>query len=185
MSVEQRNLVPQAIAQMKSSESDERHDSEIKRADDPATLNPSGDLQNTESIVLEAVEQNPYQMSYTCLLLSRIDAHHLSGDVAVCVQTSLKHICTSFGWNLEFLSVEPTYLHWTIRVPPATATAHIMKVIREQTSTQLFTDFPRFKLDKKLDDFWAPGYLIFWGSQPHPIEIIQRFIKQTRHQQGL
>jgi hypothetical protein len=34
------------------------------------------------------------------------------------------------------------------------------------------------------EDFWAPGYLLFWGSQPHPAEVIQQYIHLTRQQQG-
>jgi len=60
-----------------------------------------------------------------------------------------------------------------------------MHVVREQTSLHVLTDFPRLKRENHSGDFWAPGYLIIWGSQPHPIEIIQRFIRQTRQQQGI
>lgn len=183
--MEHRTSNPQLLAQMNSSESDQAHDSETMRVDHEDALEARDSLQSNEKIILEPVEQNPYEMSYTCLLLARLDSHSLLGDVALGVQTSLKQICASFGWSLEFLNIEPTYLHWTIRVPPATSTAHIIQVVREKTSVQLFADFPHLKHENESNDFWAPGYLIFWGSQPHPIEIIQRFIRQTRQQQGI
>lgn len=170
---------------MKLSESEETPDSETIRVDPSEPPVAQDDLLTNEKIILEPVVQNPYAMSYTCLLLSRFDSYSLTGDVAIRLQTCLQEICTSFGWNLEILNIEPAYLHWTIRVPPATSTAQIMKVVREQTSIKLFGDFPGLKHENQLDDLWAPGYLIFWGSQPHPIEIIQRFIRQTRQQQGL
>ena len=185
MSVEHRTSIPQLWAEMKLSESEETPDSETIRVDASETLVVEDNLVPNEKIILEAVEQNPYAMSYTCLLLSRFDSYSLTGEVAICLQTCLQQICTSFGWNLEILNIEPTYLHWTIRVPPATSTAQIMKVVREQTSLKILADFPGLKHENQSDDFWAPGYLIFWGSQPHPIEIIQRFIRQTRQQQGL
>ena len=169
---------------MPVSEPDETSDSETPRVDQPEPPDAQDNSRTDEKIIFESVEQNPYEMSYTCLLLSRFDSNSLIADVAVCLQACLKEICTSFGWNLEFLSIDPTYLHWTVRVPPATSTAQIMKVVREQSSTKLFTDFPHLKRENQSDDFWATGYLIFWGSQPHPIEIIQRFIRQTRQQQG-
>lgn len=142
---------------------------------------PSGN----EEIVLEPLKQNPYEISYTCLLLPRLDSHYLLGEVADHLQAVIKQISTSYGWHLEFLSVKPEYLHWAIRVPPSTSTTHVINVVRKQTSQQLFLDFPRFKRENQSDDFWAPGYLIFWGSQPHPIEIVQRYILQTRKQQGI
>lgn len=138
-----------------------------------------------DEIVLEPLEQNPYEVSYTCLLLPRLDSHYLMGDIADQLQTRLKQICISFGWHLEFLSVKPDYLQWAVRVPPSTSTTYVMHVVRKQTSMQIFADSPRYKRENQSDDFWAPGYLIFWGSQPHPVEIIQRYIRQTRRQQGI
>jgi len=138
-----------------------------------------------KEIVLEPLEQNPYEVSYTCLLLPRLGSHYLLGDIADHLHAMLKQICVSYGWHLEFLSVKPDYLQWALRVPPSTSTTHVMHVVRKQTSAQLFADFPRFKRENQSDDFWAPGYLIFWGAQPHPVEVIQRYIRQTRRQQGI
>lgn len=136
-----------------------------------------------EEIILKAVQGNPYDLSYTCLLLPRFDSDLLLDDVAVELQVWMEQICISFGWQLEFLSIKADHLHWTIRVPPATSTAYFMQVIREQTSRHILADFPRFMRKNLSNDFWAPGYLIFWGSQPHPMEIIQKFIHQTRQHQ--
>ena len=138
-----------------------------------------------EEIVIEPLEKNPYEVSYTCLLLPKLVSHYLLGDVAERLQVILRQISSSFGWHLEFLSIKPDYLQWAIRVPPSTSTTNVIHVVRNQTSVQLFADFPRFKNENQSDDFWAPGYLIFLGSQPHPVEIIQRYIHQSRKQQGI
>jgi len=145
----------------------------------------SVEMDDDDEIVLEPVEQNPYEVSYTCLLLPKLGSHYLLGDIADQLQTILKQICISFGWHLEFFSVKPDYLQWAMRVPPSTSTTYVMHVVRKQTSIQIFAEFPHFKRENQSDDFWAPGYLIFWGAQPHPIEVIQRYIRQTRRQQGI
>jgi REP element-mobilizing transposase RayT len=138
-----------------------------------------------EKVILEPVEEHPYDLSYTCLLLPRFESHYLIGDIVPSLQTRLQKVCISFGWRLEFLSIQPDHMQWTMRVPPTASTAYFMQVIREQTSRHIFADFPRFKRENASDDFWAPGYLIVWGTQPHPTEIIQRYTRQTRQQQGL
>jgi REP element-mobilizing transposase RayT len=138
-----------------------------------------------EQVILEQVEEHPYDLSYTCLLLPRFESHYLIGDLVASLQTRLQQICISFGWRLELLSIQPDHMQWTMRVPPTASTAYFMQVIREQTSRHIFADFPRFKRENASDDFWAPGYLIVWGAQPHPAEIIQRYARQTRQQQGL
>lgn len=153
-----------------------------KAGNDPRK--PAGGSNETfEQIILETVQENPYDLSYTCLLIPRFASDFLLGDIATSLQSWLEQICSSFGWRLEFLSIRADYLHWTVRVPPATSTAFFMQVIREQTSRQIFAEFPRFQHKNPANDFWATGYLIFWGSQPHPKEVIQRFIQQTRQHQ--
>ena len=68
-----------------------------------------------EEIILEAVQGNLYDLSYTCLLLPRSDSDFLLGEVVVDLQSWMEQICISFGWHLGFLSVKVDYLHWTIR----------------------------------------------------------------------
>ena len=137
-----------------------------------------------EEVILEPLEHNPYEVSYTCLLLPRSKSHSLSDELTDYLKTNLEHIAVSFGWSLDFLSIKPEYLQWVIRVPPSTSTTYVIQVVRKQLSQKIFMKFPQYKNDDQSDDFWAPGYLIFWGSQPHPPEIIQRYIDQTRRQQG-
>jgi REP element-mobilizing transposase RayT len=97
----------------------------------------------------------------------------------------MQQICVSYGWRLEFINVRPDYLQWAMSVPPSTSTAYFMKTIRQQTSLFIFEDFPRVKRENLSSDFWAPGYLIYFGIQPHPPEVIRAFIRQTRQQQGI
>ena len=165
--------------QLEQNENSDLPDSKVNVANSPVFQGAN------DEVVLESLEQNPYEVSYTCLLLPRLSTHQLLGDVADRLQAILKQIIMSYGWRLEFLNVDSEYLQWTIRVLPSTSTTNIMHIVREQTSLQLFADFPQFRDKNNIEDFWAPGYLIFWGSQPHPIEVIRRFIRQTRKQQGI
>jgi len=137
-----------------------------------------------DHIVLEYHEQNPYDLSYTCLLIPRFTTHYLIGDIVDDLPVRMKQICISFGWNLEFLSLKAEHMQWTLRVPPAVAPGYFMKLIREHTSKHIFENYVRFKKENSSNDFWAPGYLVILGSQPHPVEMIRRFTRLTRQQQG-
>lgn len=141
--------------------------------------------EGSEVVILEQVEKNPYDVSYTCLILPRLSTNKLSGDLADCVHEVIYQISNSFRWHLDFLSVQSDYVQWSFRVPPSISTTRVIQIVRNQTSHQIFANFPDLKLRNMLDDFWAPGYLLFWGSQPHPIEVIQRYIRLTRQQQGI
>ncbi|HSG46040.1 MAG TPA: transposase [Anaerolineales bacterium] len=143
----------------------------------PVLPNEDGD------IILEPVVPNPYDLTFTCLLLPRFDAHQLSGDIVDCIQEVLEQVSDSFGWKLDFLQIEPRYLQWSVCVSPSISATYVINIIRNHTSLRLFADFPQLKEDHD-DDFWAPGYLVFLGAQPHPVEIIDRYISQIRQQQG-
>jgi hypothetical protein len=139
-------------------------DADSKTASSNSSFDSNGDVtssqdhhllpEENEDIILEAIDQNPYDLTYTCLLLPRINSHQLVGDIAVCIQDVTEQLSVSFGWGLDFLQIDPG------------------------------TDFPQLK-EKQEVDFWAPGYLVFLGAQHHPIEIINRYIRQTREQQGV
>ena len=150
--------------------------------DDQVESNRPEDI---EHVVLEPLDQNPYDLFYTCLLIPRFTSHILTGDLAQRLPGWLHQICISFGWRLEKVTVKPEYFQWVLCVPPVTSASYFMKTIRQQTSVLIFDEFPHYKKKNPSKDFWAPGYLIYFGSQPHSKDVIQNFINHTRRQQGI
>jgi len=136
-------------------------------------------------IVLEPSSAGVYHLTYACLLVPRFTSHYLTGDVADRLSEWLPIICVAFGWRLEYLAVRPEYLQWVANVPPATSPGYLMRVMRQQISEKIFTAFPRLKRENPSDDFWAPGYLIMGGTQPHPPQMVKDYLKQIRQRQGL
>ena len=125
-----------------------------------------------------------YDLTYACLLVPRFGTHHLTGDLSERLADWMPNICVAFGWRLELLAVRPDYLQWVINVPPTTSPGYLMRIMRKQTSEKIFEDFPRRKKENPSGDFWAPGYLIMGGSQPHPSRLVEDYIKRTRERQG-
>jgi REP element-mobilizing transposase RayT len=136
-------------------------------------------------ILLEPASPTLVNLTYAFLLIPRFDNHHLVGDAAGRLNEWVPQLCVAFAWRLEFISVRPDYLQWVVRVPPNTAPGYVIRVVRQQTSTRIFAEFPRFKADNPSEDFWAPGYLIMGSSEPHPHQLVRDFIKRTRGMQGL
>ena len=136
-------------------------------------------------IVLEPISAGVYHLAYACLLVPRFMSHYLTGDIADKLSEWLPIICVAFGWRLEYLAVRPEYLQWVANVPPATSPAYVMRVMRQQISDKIFTAFPRLKRENPSGDFWAPGYLIMGGAQPHPPQLVKDYIRQIRQRQGL
>jgi REP element-mobilizing transposase RayT len=135
-------------------------------------------------VMLEPISPGLYNLTYACLLVPRFSSHYLTGDMADRVSEWLPQICIAFGWRLEYLAVRPEYVQWVLNVPPATSPGYLMRIVRQQTSEKIFAEFSKMKKENPSGDFWAPGYLIMGGSQPHPPQLVKDYIKQTRTRQG-
>jgi REP element-mobilizing transposase RayT len=135
-------------------------------------------------VMLEPISPGLYNLTYACLLVPRFSTHYLTGDLADRVAEWLPQICIAFGWRLEYLAVRPEYVQWVLNVPPATSPGYLMRIVRQQTSEKIFAEFSKMRKENPSGDFWAPGYLIMGGSQPHPPQLVKDYIKQTRTRQG-
>jgi len=136
-------------------------------------------------MIAEPASPGMAQLNYACLLVPRFTAHYMTGDLADFMSEWMPNICIAFGWRLEFLAVRPDYLQWVVNVTPNTSPGYLMRIMRQQTSEKIFKEFPRLKRDNPSGDFWAPGYLIMGGLQPHPPQLVKDYIKQTRQRQGI
>ncbi|HET9914384.1 MAG TPA: IS200/IS605 family transposase [Anaerolineales bacterium] len=164
-----------------------------RRPDTPIRKPQPGELDETRPhsitevagrVMLEPISPGLYNLTYACLLVPRFGSHYLTGDIADRLSEWLPQICIAFGWRLEYLAVRPEYIQWVLNVPPATSPGYLMRIVRQQTSEKIFTEFVRIKKENPSGDFWAPGYLIMGGSQPHPPQLVKDYIKQTRSRQG-
>ena len=135
-------------------------------------------------MMLEPIAPGLYNLTYACLLVPRFSSHYLTGDISDRISEWLPQICIAFGWRLEYLAVRPEYVQWVVNVPPATSPGYLMRIMRQQTSEKIFIEFARMKKENPSGDFWAPGYLIMGGTQPHPPQLVKDYIKQTRTRQG-
>lgn len=135
-------------------------------------------------VMLEPVSPGLYNLTYACLLVPRFSTHYLTGDISDRISEWLPQICIAFGWRLEYLAVRPEYVQWVVNVSPSTSPGYLMRIMRQQTSEKIFTEFTRVKKENPSGDFWAPGYLIMGGTQPHPPQLVKDYIKQTRTKQG-
>jgi REP element-mobilizing transposase RayT len=133
----------------------------------------------------ESASPGMAQLNYACLLVPRFTAHYMTGDLADRMSEWMPNVCIAFGWRLEFLAVRPEYLQWVVNVTPNTSPGYLMRIMRQQTSEKTFREFPRLKRDNPSGDFWAPGYLIMGGIQPHPPQLVKDYIRQTRQRQGI
>ena len=149
---------------------------------DSTRESPSTEI--ARKLVVEPTTAGLYHLTYACLLVPRFSSHYITGDLADHLGDWLPNICIAFGWRLEYLAVRPEYLQWVVNVQPNTSPGYLMRIMRQQTSEKIFGDFTRLKKENPSGDFWAPGYLIMGGTQPHPPQLVRDYIRQTRQRQG-
>ncbi len=158
------------------------------RRPDPGEIEktrPHSSIEESGRMIVEPVSAGLSQLNYACLLAPRFSSHYLTGDLADRLSEWMSNICIAFGWRLEFLAVRPEYLQWVANVTPNTSPGYLMRIMRIQTSERIFSEFPRLRRENPSGDFWAPGYLIMGGLQPHPPQLIKEYLKQTRKRQGI
>ena len=165
-----------------------------RRPETPIRRPSTGELDETRPhsitevagrVMLEPITPGLYNLPYACLLIPRFTSHYLTGDISDRLSEWLPQICVAFGWRLEYLAVRPEYVQWVVNVPPAASPGYLMRIMRQQTSEKIFTEFPRLKKENPSGDFWALGYLIMGGTQPHPPQLVKDYIRQTRTRQGI
>ncbi|MBI3153312.1 MAG: transposase [Chloroflexi bacterium] len=155
-----------------------------KPAGEADVTRESPSTEAARKLVVEPTTAGLYHLTYACLLVPRFSSHYITGDLADHLGNWLPNICIAFGWRLEYLAVRPEYLQWVVNVQPNTSPGYLMRIMRQQTSEKIFNEFNRMKKENPSGDFWAPGYLIMGGTQPHPPQLVRDYIRQTRQRQG-
>ncbi|GAB4505575.1 MAG: hypothetical protein Fur0043_25710 [Anaerolineales bacterium] len=180
--------VSEELASTLPSKSQQRRPATPVRRPAPGELDETRPHSITEvagRMIVESASAAMAQLNYACLLVPRFSSHYMTGDLADRLSQWMPQICVAFGWRLEFLAVRPDYLQWVVNVTPSTSPGYLMRIMRQQTSEKIFAEFPRLKKDNPSGDFWAPGYLIMGGLQPHPPQLVKDYIRQTRQRQGI
>lgn len=165
--------------------SEETTVSESARSAEPDETIPSKTTEQKRQLTLEPVSPALYNLTYACVLISRMPEHHLTGEVASLLSDLVTQISVAFGWRLEHLSIRPDFFLWMVNVPPSTSPGYLMRIIRQHTSRRLFAEVPKLLEDNPSGDFWAPGYLIMSGPQLPPTQLVRDFISDTRKRQGI
>jgi len=151
----------------------------------PGRAEPSREsAQSMKSVHFEPFEKRSYDLSYACLLIPRDPEHLLTGKLADFIGRAIQTVCIAFGWSLLMVQVQPEYFQWVVSAKVGTPPSKCIHTIREETSKGILGAFRHLRGETH-DDFWAPGYLLLVGSEPHPPAVIQEFIKLTRQQQGI
>ena len=122
---------------------------------------------------------------YTCILVPRLSDYSLNSSYAALLTETMSQLSQAFGWEIENLIIQPTYMRWTIKVPPEVSQGFFVRKVRQYTSDKIFSSFPELSKLNPSDNFWAKGYLVVSGKEPPAPEFLDDFIQKNRRPKGI
>ena len=128
----------------------------------------------------EELPEYPGELGYACVLIPGQPFHILTGDLARSVLIQLEQVCSDNLWILEFISAQPNYLQWGLRVPPSMPPTKFMGAIRNSISTRIQVEFSGVAGECLEEGFWASGYLVVAGLGPLSSRMIDRYLNMVR-----
>jgi REP element-mobilizing transposase RayT len=129
---------------------------------------PTANLADTQPVrALERSSPIPAEADtiYTCMLTPLQPDHYLRFDLASALERWMRQASAYENWTLLSLSIRPTHIKWTVRIPAGTAADEMLNYCREFTSKNIFLQFPVFANNNPTQNFWAPDHLIQRGER--------------------
>jgi REP element-mobilizing transposase RayT len=118
--------------------------------------------------------------TYSCVLVPAQSEYPLTGDASKHLERWMPELCTSFGWQMTNLTIQPEYMLWSIVVPPTVPTGSLVNRIREYTSQKIAETLPQKGKAHSSVDFWAPTSLTVRGGHAPSQKAIDDLIQQAR-----
>ncbi len=124
------------------------------------------------------------QLFYTFVLVPRLPAHRLAGDLGASLREMINQIALAFAWRLQGINVLPDRLAWRVKLSTEISPAAVLDTVREISSERIFAEFPRLRSENPSGDFWAPGHLALTGWREPTDPLVAEFVQATREWQG-
>lgn len=118
--------------------------------------------------------------TYSCVLVPAQPEFPLTGDASKHLERWMPELCTSFGWQMTNLNIQPEYMLWSIVVPPTVSTGSLVNRIREYTSQKMVEAMPQLGKVRSQINFWAPTSLTVRGGHAPSQKAIDDLIQQAR-----
>ena len=139
---------------------------------------------SVDQFALKTDSATLHNLTYACVLIPRLPQHHLVGRIAARLTEWMRQFSLAFGWRLEHIAVRPAYLHWVAVVPPTASPGVMVDHIQRETSTRIFSEYPRLERENPSGEFWVSDYLVVNGRDAFTHDMVEEFIRHVRSRQG-
>lgn len=116
----------------------------------------------------------------TFYLVPKDKSQYILGELALRLRRWVPETCKTYGWRLCMLAVRPDYLKWCLVDFPQYAIQGMLKLMREETSSQIFHDFPALAGDNQILDYWSSSYLVDKKNQQYSTQSLVIMMAKDR-----
>ena len=121
-----------------------------------------------------------YQAAYRVIWWPKYRRAVLTGEVATEVNHLLEAVCRERRWPVISKEIQPDHIHLFVSIPPATAVADAVKVLKGVSARHLFHRFPVLKRRLRGGHLWSPSYYVGTAGTVSAATI-QRYIERSEH----
>lgn len=124
-----------------------------------------------------------YQTAYHVVWCPKYRKPVLTGLVVTFLKESLEKICSSYGWPVIALEIQPDHIHMFLSIPPATSVANAVKILKGTSARWLFLEHPELRESLWGGHIWSPSYYVGTAGNASE-ETIRKYIERTEHIRG-
>lgn len=147
--------------------------------DSVSNTNPENPGGNGNDKINARAKSAQDDQTYSCVLVPAQSEYPLIGDASKHLERWMPELCTSFGWQMTNLTIQPEYMLWSIVVPPTVSTGSLVNRIREYTSQKMAEAIPQLGKARSRINFWAPTSLTVRGGHAPSQKAIDDLIQQA------
>ena len=122
-----------------------------------------------------------YKLGYHLIWCPKYRKAVLTGETAAGLETELRRLCLSNGWEIYSLSIQPDHVHLFLSAPPAIAPSLIANTLKGASARTLFKQFPAIKQELWDGHLWSRSFYV--GSVGDMSEdVVRRSIEAQTHE---
>lgn len=102
---------------------------------------------------LETPSESDGTQTYTAALIPGAENLYIQRQNSAILSQTMNRLALAFNWNLENLTIRPTYMQWTLSMSASLPFEDMIKIIRKETTAELKKANPE-DLSSIGDDYW-------------------------------
>lgn len=108
----------------------------------------------------------------------------LRGKVRRRVEELFREIAQDFGFEIDTMEVTGDHVHIFLDFPPRYSIAKVVGILKSILASEIFEEFPEIKEQLWSGQLWEDGYFARTVGDKVTAEVIRRYIRYHKAEQG-